>query len=503
MNNLSFRFKGNSQDLVRTASYQPGPPASRRRIRHSVLFAITWVLLLGSATPGFSQQLNVQLCPGNQANYASGLARFNVGDPGTPLLKRTLLGPQSRCNDGSPGVMYIRRGQNADTTKWVIHFQGGGSCNGQDACYDRWCSTAPNPAVFDKAGKMSSLGTPEAISRGGIFSQAPADSNAFAHYNQAFLYYCSSDTWIGSANRGVPIDPTTGNPVTYEIEFQGEAIVNDAIATLRDGPTYADPIPMGLFPGLPLPDLDDADEVIFTGSSAGGAGLRHHIDRLREVLVANNIDSVYVAAVVDAGLPPVLSHPSIVWGMGAAPAGYAALLTLREPVNRDLWGMDKSALDASCLKPMFMGAHNAVGIHPQICNDATYTLLHHITTPFFVRMDLHDPLPMSRYVNNMQFLPNNFDFARATARQLTGLPTLTRLEPYLRAPGAFGSNCGLHISLSKTRHFLGDGVRQPGGVKGTSFHDLLFNWLYGGGPSGEVQKDNPLGPPYTSSFCPL
>lgn len=258
--------------------------------------------------------------------------------------------------------------ERADTNNWVINFEGGGTCSGEQSCYDRWCSTPPNPAVFERAGRMSSRGTPEAVSLGGIFSQAPADSNAFADYNHVYLYYCSSDNWIGSADRGVPIDPTTGIAITYDIEFQGEAIVNDAIATLRDGPTSADPIPTALFPGLLLPDLDEADEVIFTSESAGSMGLR------------------------------------------------------------------------------------------------------------------------------------------TSTGQLTGFPTMARLEPYLTLPGIFGPNCGRHISLKNTQHFFGEGVSLPGGgvggpMKGLSFHDLLVDWLNNGNP-GEVQIDNPVGAPYTSSLCP-
>ena len=89
------------------------------------------------------------------------------------------------------------------------------------------------------------------------------------------------------------------------------------------------------------------------------------------------------------------------------------------------------------------------------------------------------------------------------ARQLTGLPTVTRLEPYLTPPGVFGSNCGLHISLTKTRHFQGDGVRLPGvggPMKGLSFHDLLVDWLNNGNP-GEVQVDNSIGPPTHLPFA--
>ncbi len=472
----------------------------RRRIRRGLFFGVTCALLLIVASPTAAQKLDRKLCPGNSANYSpEGVVRFTVGDPGAPLLRHTLLGPHSRCNDGSPAVMFIRPGQ--DSTRWVIYFQGGGSCSSEQDCYDRWCSTRPNPKVFDKAGKMSSLGAPQAIRGTGIFSQNP--SNAFGLFNHVYLFYCSSDSWNGSAERGEPIDSVSGLPVSYEIEFNGEAIVNDAFETLRDGPTYADPIPLRLINQDPLPDLDEATEVILAGESAGGVGLRHHVDRLRDTLLTHN-SNVKVAAVVDAAFPPLLHHPTVVWGPNT-PGSYANLLLEREVVVRKFWGVEDSALDASCLDNMYAANHtNVGGLHPQICFDTSYTLVEHIITPFFIRMDLQDPLPLPRYVSNWQIFPNELVFARAIVRQLTRLPTHPRLEPYLTTPGVFGPNCREHIALMSTM-FLQQAVRisGPGGPgPGTIFHDLLDNWLGGVAPTGEVQADNLGQPGYTRSWCP-
>jgi hypothetical protein len=37
---------------------------------------------------------------------------------------------------------------------------------------------------------------------------------------------------------------------------------------------------------------------------------------------------------------------------------------------------------------------------------------------------------------------------------------------------------------------------------GTTFHDLLDNWMRGAAPSSQVQADGIAGAAFTQSFCP-
>src|SRR4029453_3566540 len=58
-------------------------------------------------------------------------ARTGAVRKGTHLMKVTLAlvqHPDAICNDGSPGVIYVRRASVApDENKWVLFLQGGGS----------------------------------------------------------------------------------------------------------------------------------------------------------------------------------------------------------------------------------------------------------------------------------------------------------------------------------------------------------------------------------------
>jgi hypothetical protein len=38
---------------------------------------------------------------------------------------------------------------------------------------------------------------------------------------------------------------------------------------------------------------------------------------------------------------------------------------------RGFWGADDSALDQSCLDPVWAADHNLAGSHPQVCYDTT------------------------------------------------------------------------------------------------------------------------------------
>jgi hypothetical protein len=493
-------------------------PALRRTTARSVTLLIAAVLGSGALV---AQTLDPALCPaGSPFNLQPTLTTFVAGDPGIPLLRRTIdtaVYPDAECNDGSAAVMYIRPANAVyagnpivnPSSKWVIFLDGGGGCQDADSCLlERWCSGSGQ--IFDRAGKMSSLGAAEAIrSPGGIFELVPPAplTNHFADYNHVLVHYCSSDNWIGS---GVKVGIQASNGTTFDIEFHGEAVVNAVFSTLQAGATGPDAAPSANFYSTSLPDLRDASEIILAGESAGGGGLRHHLDRLRESVilpVATN-PNVVVRGLVDAGVPPAMSGPTLTYGAAGAPANYADfLLNVHEPVVRGFWEADDSALDQSCLDAAWAPWHIAAGGHPQVCSDTTYTLLNHITTPVFLRQDINDLLAKQRYAAWSLF-PATDDYWSATFNQLTLFGSYTSLlggiEPPLAPPGIQGPNCALHVAAQANRGFFRHTVTAPG-LTGLSFHDLLVNWLNGlppGADTIQIQTDNLGAGLYSASFCP-
>ena len=484
-------------------------PRRRRSWSAAALILAAW----SAAGPAAAQQpLSAALCPPGSAFILQPPFTPFAGQ-GIPLLRRTIDltdYPDARCNDGSAAVMYIRPANAAynnnpivnPSRKWVIFLDGGGGCRDADDCLlTRWCGGGGE--VFDRAGKMSSLAAPDAIRGHGIFGlQAPPPAvNHFRDYNHVLVHYCSSDNWIGSAQlKGLATSTGTG----YDIRFEGAAIVDAVIFTLINGPVGADPAPALEFYPTTVPNLQAASEILLGGESAGGGGLRHHLDRLYTLLQAAVADpEVQIRAVVDAGAPPGLWDPAISWADPYSPADYPHhLLTQAQGTVRSFWGADDSALDESCLDPARAADHNLVGSHPQVCYDTTYTLMNHITTPVFLRQDINDPLGKERYVE-WALYPTSDAFWSAQFAQL-GLfasygPGGGGLEAPLAAPGVQGIHCNKHVAI-QTDAFYKHQVTGPG-VPPASFHDLLVNWLTGAAPTVQIQADNqPVG--YTPSFCP-
>ena len=472
----------------------------------------TWIVpVLASA-----QTLSPALCPlGSPFNLNPTFTSYS-GQAEIPLLRRRIdvgLYPDARCNDGSPAVMYIRPANAAynqnpivnPSSKWLIFLDGGGGCHDADQCLlERWCGGGGR--VFDRAGKMSSVNAPEAILGFGIFSLSPPPGfvNQFAGYNHVLVHYCSSDSWTGSA-RLKGINTSTG--IAYDIRFEGEAIVNAVIQTLLSGPVGADPgVDVEHLYRTPLPDLHDATEIVLAGESAGGGGLRHHLDRLNFDVLRPAIGNpqLKIRGVVDAGAPPGLWDPAISWADPYSPADYPHnLLTQLEPPMRSFWGANDSALDQSCLDPVWAANHYS---HPRDCYDTTYTLMNHITTPVFLRQDINDPLGKQRYVDWALYATSD-DFWSAQFAQL-GLfasytPAAGGLEPPLAAPGVQGIHCNRHVAIQTNDGFYRHHVTGAG-VPVRSFQDLLVAWL--AAPAGpntvQIQADSLGLGAYSASFCP-
>jgi hypothetical protein len=476
-----------------------------------------------AAAPCGAQPLSPASCPaGSPFTYAIPNMRPPIaGD--IPMLRHTIdlaAYPDARCNDGSPAVLYVRPANAAvagnpivmPTTKWLVFFDGGGGCQSADDClWTRWCSGSGRvaPGIIDRAGKMSSLGAiPAMRSPGGILrNPAPPGREYFEEYNQVWVHYCSSDNGIGSDDKLAiaPVSQPAGALVTYDIAFQGEAIVNAAIDTLVRGNATPDAAAKEYY-GTRLPDLHDATEVLIGGESAGAGLVRHHLDRLRTWL-EKEVPGVVVRGVLDAGFTPDKADAATITWPATTPTSYADyLVNVYEPIVRSFWGADDSALDQSCLDPAWTADHMLVGSHPQVCYDTTYTQLNHVTTPAFVRMDIDDPLGQQQYTYYGLY-PSQDDYWFAQYAQLqlyaTYGPASGGLEPPDEAPGVQGPHCRRHVAVQTNDGFYRHTVTNPA-VVGLSFYELLVNWLTNPAGSTTVQVQDDLAGPgsYTPSFCP-
>lgn len=368
---------------------------------------------------------------------------------GTALHRIKLTAPDAVCNDGSPAVMYVRAAATMATThNWVFHFQGGGGCGADyDQCRERWCGIGSY-----NGSKMSSKMTPETIGEKGFTLRDT--KNKLGDANQVFVYYCSSDSWAGNKSDAVltKIDDATKK---YRLHFRGHSIAKAAFDQLQGSVKSDDGV-------ITMPPLIDAEQVLITGTSAGSAGATYNVDFLAALFDANKTT---VLGVMDADFPPEIDDYDL---------PNAADFEVGKQANYQRAFVDAydAPLDSSCL-----ATHDAADRY--LCSDLGHLLLNHITTPYFARMDLSDPVISQSAAS---FGISIVDFAKATRKavsRVSDVPTTSEEATKMtRTPGIYSPNCGQHEGFTENTWFFVTTVMDSA-MKATTFHDALTDWILG------------------------
>lgn len=459
-------------------------------------------LVMGLIAPAQAQQLPTlreAFGPGTPGAGAvargNGLFRIDV-----PLDRY----PEALCADGTGAVFYVRRASSLEhRDDWIVYLQGGGSCDSGEDCHARWLGQDGNFG----ANKLSSRYAPAGgINGGGIESSDPR--NPFRAWNHVFVYYCSSDGWSGQAANVATTAVHEGTALGYRIHFLGGRIVDAVFDLLRggNGPlSYVD----ANGSRSALRDIDAARRVLFAGSSAGGGGVRTHVDRIGELLRHNNVycgagscPLVY-AAVIDTSYS--LSHERLDHrnsrACGADLIGTCTYeLSMRPRWFDVLLGFRQGLADASCV-----ALHLPRGDEWR-CADGNHVLEHHLLTPFFVRVDLQDRLVMGNALETgfaYQGVPLDRALYGALEEiQLLELATLaerseeSRQPAPLEPPGVFGPQCGDHETLRTDAPTFGRAIAGVDGQLYTTL-EVLANWLSGASPSAVIESFDPDRPPAT------
>ncbi len=382
--------------------------------------------------------------------------------------------PDAVCNDGTPGVFYVRRGTGAGLHRWVLFIEGGGSCSSADACAKRWCSI---DTAFG-AMKMSNRWVPEkGIGGGGIL--ATREDSAFRDFTKVWVHYCSSDAWSGRAGNR-PLVDSTGR--VYTIHFQGARILEAVVDELRAGVTYTDAASGAT---AVLPSLDDAEVLLFVGESGGSVGVQRNADRLGPYFEATNRNpgGLFFRALLDAANTP----------SNEAYAGYE-----ENTVNAYRSGavLHGGRVDESCL------AFHAADTWK--CGDAAHVREHHLTTPFFVRQDLLDPNTLDNFGSpEWPYGTQVFEFGQLTRDHLDRLTrirsTAEEKDAIAADPGIYGPHCDEHTALRDNGKFFADKVSVGGSL--LSYHDTFRNWLLGSGVTVALEPRPTADPIPRSAVC--
>lgn len=397
----------------------------------------------GASVPLIDEVWTTASCPANSQPPGNGVS------PGSDLHKVTLDAyPAALCNDGSPAIMYVRRAvDSAAEGDWVIHLQAGGSCGSWESCRDRWCGVA---RPYD-AAKMSSRFAPEAMQGNGVFARRPI--NSFGGANQVFVYYCGSDTHLGRKGDVVLTDPD-GNAPDYRLHFRGFDILQAVVAELGKGTRSDDGQES-------LPALGTAARVLFVGSSAGSTGGGQALDWFRA-----QVPSAQVVGALDAITDPLPQD------FEDTTLGSKFETGLKVRYTDTYQALYDAHLDESCV-----ASHT--GADAYLCALGAYVRLNHITTPFFVRQDLRDPVQFGYIGATGATLAQQAAAIRKTMLRFADIKnTAVEKGSIARVPGVQTSNCGQHIVLLNNAWF---GVATSGNanVNGQTLHDALTSWIAG------------------------
>ncbi len=388
-----------------------------------------------SLAPNVSEVL-AETCPVKENNL-----RWSP-PAGSDLQKLTLDAPLARCNDGSPAIAYVRAASSeAHTNRWVFHLQGGGGCASHDECEARWCG---EQGLYD-AAKMSSRWAKPTMGAPGLFKRETG--NAPGQWNQVFVYYCSSDMWLGQD----AINLTGADGKVYSLHARGHQILEALLDRLDTGASSDSG-------DVKLPKLADAEVILWTGASAGAVGASQHLDH-----VAERYPDAQVAGVFDNAFGPDNDAFSEEVQDGAN--------ARFEQTQRDFYLPARAFYDASCVA-------SYPSDEPWRCSGSGMRL-DHITTPFFQRQDLRDPTASQGLISLGATIEVWASAVREALLRLADIPTTAaEKDDIVRAPGIYATNCKQHIGTMSDDWYDGATVKDESGAPLT-YKQALQKWLTG------------------------
>lgn len=386
---------------------------------------------------------------------------------GDALWKVTLDDPDALCNDGTTAVMYVRPSSGgAYTNQWLVYLQGGAGCQDLASCVVRYCGTEK----YTKA-KMSSTWTNPSMGESALMERD--GTNPFGEANQVVVHYCSSDYWTGTKSDTVLTDEESYPGQAVRLHFRGRDIVRAAIEQLLAGPVTSDD------GDVTVPSLADAEVLVFAGSSAGAKGAEHNLD-----WVAAQVPGADVVGWFDAYMPPEYDD------MGEyGPEAQAYDEGTRWPeVFQGRYGM---WMEESCA-----AAHSES--EQWLCGNNEHLVLNHVTTPFFLRQDLRDPVIGSRYLDAGVSSAALATVWIETLDRVHEVPSTAEEADFMtKAPGVYAPNCGQHVGLNDDAWFTEAAVQDDDDDATWYTHRGAFVSWYLGAPIEVLDTQ-----PSSLSTCP-
>lgn len=415
-------------------------------------------LALFSAAHLSAAELIHNVLPCGKPGSAGGLA---AGSDMTRYRVDTARFPEALCNDGTPAVFYFAPAtRTEDRGKWILFLQGGGGCRDGQSCAERWCSAGTNFGM----DKMTSSLTKPSIDADGFLDPTP--ENRFGSWNRVLIHYCSSDAWMGTLTSTAQAT-LRDESFAYAIHFKGSRIIDAVLDTLRNSTMRRR--------AAPWPDLDSATHVIVAGSSAGSGGVRGNADRVGARLRATNSGLTDYRAILDASYNP---QPD---GLDFSRSSYCAAdpaACQYDSFYQHLWETTLRSFTGASGDESCLSWHSTIEPGTEWrCGDDSHVVMHHLSTPFFLRQDLQDSLLAGNFAEDG--FGTRTDFGVRVEAELRSLPVPE--EQRSATPGLFVPQCTDHEAFARSPAVFN--VR----VDGLSFYEAVWNWWSGTEPQQAIR----------------
>jgi len=190
------------------------------------------------------------------------------------LWKRYVSNTEAVCNDNSRATFYILP---QSSYKWIVFFESGGFCASFEECNKRYMNK--NSTVL-----MTSALLPDKVTGRDLLSASKSENPTFYDHTHVLVPYCSSDLWLGSkTNPKKPFHFVNDSSVD-NFSFRGHTIFRSVFQDL-----------------LQRYNLSKAEEIVLSGSSAGGIGVLNHADWVLNHVINSRGLNATMKTVVDSG----------------------------------------------------------------------------------------------------------------------------------------------------------------------------------------------------------
>lgn len=295
-------------------------------------------------------------------------------------------GDRITCIDGTSPVAWFSKARDAqgdllESNKWIFYFKGGGSCSEGQACADKYFANKPEQGELTTA-HLQVVG--RSARYDGILSSST--QSPFVGYNRAVIHKCGYDRF-----NGYVVDTTASSTQmgSYDRRQMGYNITNAFLEQLRSGWNYDGwDTDLNSWGSISLPPLNDAELVLFFGTSGGAHGLYHNIDRFSDRLQGWSNFTGRVAAIFDSNFMPSLDGEDGDVYSGVR-AGITGLIPWDDHIYQsggkynEIMHAWETVGDRSCRAAHIGDAYT--------CMDRHHVLANHIETDFLVLQDHWDP----------------------------------------------------------------------------------------------------------------